>query len=47
MAAIEAKKEDSVDLDYLLEKMLKMLSRFSIPMFIRLCKDFEITGNYY
>ena len=44
MAAIQG-KEDSVDLDYLLERILKSLSRFAIPMFIRLCTEFEVTGN--
>lgn len=44
MAAIQG-KDGSVDLDYLLERMLKMLPKFSIPMFIRLCHDFEITGK--
>jgi len=45
MAAIQG-KEDSVDLDYLLERMQKMMSRFAIPMFIRLCDNFEITGTF-
>ena len=44
MAAIEG-KEGSVDLDKLLERMLEMLPRYAIPMFIRLCSDFEITGR--
>lgn len=44
MAAIQG-KDGSVDLDYLLERMSKMLSRFAIPMFIRLCDNFEVTGK--
>ena len=43
MAAIEG-KEGSVDMDKLLERMMEMLPRYSIPVFVRLCSDFEVTG---
>lgn len=44
MAAIEG-NEGSVELDKLLERMLEKLPRYAIPMFIRLCNNFEITGT--
>ena len=46
MAAIEG-KEGSVDLDKLLERMMEVLPKYSIPVFIRLCSDFEVTGELF
>lgn len=45
MAAIEG-KEGSVDMDKLLERMMEMLPKYSIPVFVRLCSDFEVTGRF-